>query len=148
MKTVKKVAMVIIMTNDLAAATEFYKKLGLRLIFQVKDQWAEFVIDNLKVGICPTQEKIALHRTGIVFEMANLNDFYLTHEDEFNFLDKPVQASHGMMASLQDPSGNIIDLYEPSLEKMKDLAQKLGIEDGCCGGGKCGEKAMPIDSCC
>jgi predicted enzyme related to lactoylglutathione lyase len=139
MKAVKKIAMVIVMQNDLQAAVDFYKTLGLTLVFHVKDRWAEFNINDLQIGLCPTEEKINLNRTGIVFETSDLNAFYDAHKESLNFLDKPTQAAHGLMASIQDPSGNILDLYEPTPEKIKELAEKLGA-DACCN--------QEEDSCC
>lgn len=139
MNTVKKVAMVIVMQNDLQAAVEFYKKLGLTLVFHVNDRWAEFKINDLQIGLCPTDEKVALNRTGIVFEIADLAAFYEAQKEALSFLDKPTEAAHGIMASIQDPSGNILDLYQPTPEKIKELQEKMGM-DSCC--------APQADSCC
>lgn len=140
MNTVKKIAMVIVMENDLQAAVDFYKKLGLKLVFHVKDQWAEFKIGNLQIGLCPTTESVNLNRTGLVFEVEDINAFYEANKEGLNFLDKPVEAAHGIMASIQDPSGNILDLYQPTPEK---------VQDGCCGGNSCETDAMPeADLCC
>ncbi len=132
MNAVKKVAMVIVMQNDLPAAVEFYKKLGLTLVFHVTDRWAEFKINDLQIGLCPTDEKVSLNRTGIVFEIADLAAFYEVQKDSLSFLDKPTEAAHGIMASIQDPSGNILDLYQPTPEKL--------AADSCC--------KPQADSCC
>ncbi len=149
MNTVKKIAMVIVMENDLQAAVDFYKKLGLKLVFHVKDQWAEFKIGNLQIGLCPTTESVNLNRTGLVFEVEDINAFYEANKEGLNFLDKPVEAAHGIMASIQDPSGNILDLYQPTPEKLQSLKDKLQAEDGCCGGSSCETEAMPeADLCC
>lgn len=140
MNTIKKLAMIIVMENDLEVAVDFYKKLGLKLIFHVKDQWAEFKINDLQIGLCQTDEKVNLNRTGIVFEVADITAFYEANKEALNFLDKPVEAAHGLMASIQDPSGNILDLYQPTPEK---------VQDGCCGGSSCETDAMPeADLCC
>lgn len=142
MNAVKKVAMVIIMENDLVAAVEFYKKLGLTLVFHVKDRWAEFKINDLQIGLCPTDEKIQFNRTGIVFEIPDLAAFYDVQKESLTFLDKPSEAAHGVMASIQDPSGNIIDLYQPTPEKLKNLQ---GCGDACACDAAIPEKD---DSCC
>jgi len=146
MQAVKKVAMVIVMENDLEAAVEFYKKLGLKLIFHLKERWAEFKVGDLQIGLCPTSEKIEYNRTGIVFEVADLAAFYEAQKDGLLFLDKPVEATHGIMVSLQDPSGNIIDLYQPTPQKVKDLAQKMSDQDSCCNGRA--DEATQRESCC
>lgn len=147
MNAVKKVAMVIIMENDLDAAVEFYKKLGLTLVFHVKERWAEFKIGNLQIGLCPTNEKIAYNRTGIVFEIADLAAFYQENHQTLSFLDKPTEAAHGVMASIQDPSGNIIDLYQPTPEKVRDLTEKLKGED-CADHCGCEEQKPVQNKCC
>ena len=130
MNAVKKVAMVIVMQNDLQAAVDFYKKLGLNLVFHVKDRWAEFKINDLQIGLCPTEEKITMNRTGIVFEIADLGAFYEAQKGALSFLDKPAEAAHGIMASIQDPAGNILDLYQPTPEKLKE-AQNCGDACAC-----------------
>lgn len=149
MNTVKKIAMIIVMENDLNAAVTFYKNLGLQLVFHVKDRWAEFKLNNLQIGLCPTQEKVQYNRTGIVFEVEDLAAFYEAHNQKLNFLDKPAEAAHGIMASIQDPSGNILDLYQPTPEKIKELQEKLQ-GDQCCGS-ECGpetDELQDADLCC
>lgn len=135
MNSVTKVAMIIIMQTDLVAALEFYKKLGLKLIFHVENRWAELSLGDLKIGLCPSTEPITYNRTGIVLEIGNLSEFYQKEAHTLNFLNQPTHASHGIIASIQDPSGNILDLYQPTPEKLKDLAKKLhGTEKNaqCC----------------
>ena len=73
----------------------------------------------------------------------------------------PSDAAHGIMASIQDPSGNILDLYQPTPEKIQALKDKLGMEpslrsdelrragDNCCGGKSCESETMPeAELCC
>ncbi|GMU19514.1 MAG: hypothetical protein AMXMBFR12_07060 [Candidatus Babeliales bacterium] len=148
MIAVKKLAMMIVMENDLQAAVEFYKKLGLQLVFHLPHRWAEFKINDLQIGLCPTEEKVQLNRTGIVFEVENLNAFYESNKDSITFLDKPTAATHGVMASIQDPSGNILDLYQPTPEKTKELAEKLRKEDECCRPKACNPEQMEQAGCC
>lgn len=140
--SIKKVAMIIIMENDLESAVVFYKKLGLTLSFHVPDKWAEFKLSNLAIGLCPTTEKIAYNRTGIVLEIMNLEQFYQDQKEQLNFLDKPTQASHGVMTSIQDPSGNIIDLYQPTFQKLKE-GQGCGQACSCSA-----QEEQKADSCC
>lgn len=148
MIAVKKLAMMIVMENDLQAAVEFYQKLGLQLVFHVPHRWAEFKINDIQIGLCPTDEKVQLNRTGIVFEVEDLNAFYEVHKETVTFLDKPASAAHGVMASIQDPSGNILDLYQPTPEKIKELAEKLKKEDECCGPKGCSSEQMEQAGCC
>ena len=138
MNSVKKVAMIIIMQNDLETGIDFYKKLGLTLVFQVKDSWAEFKLNDLSIGLCPTTEKLDYHRTNIVLAIDDLPAFYEAHKDSLSFLDKPVQASHGFIASIKDPSGNIVDLYQATEQKTKGCGDACACDSqmpensGCC----------------
>lgn len=149
MNAVKKVAMVIIMQNDLQAAVDFYKKLGLTLVFHVSERWAEFKINDLQIGLCPTEEKVSINRTGIVFEIADLGTFYEAHKEALSFLDKPTEAAHGIMASIQDPSGNILDLYQPTPEILRRAQDDQGA-DACCKpeAESCCESEVNQGGCC
>lgn len=132
--SIKKVGMIILMERDLAAAVEFYKSLGFKLKFHLKDKWAEFELDNVKVGLCPTDEDLGLVRTGIVLEIDDLRAFYESRKGSFEFFGEPHEAVHGIMISFKDPSGNVLDLYQPTPEKVRELMKKTAQEDkdSCC----------------
>jgi hypothetical protein len=132
---VKKVGMIILMERDLAQAVEFYKILGCKLKFHLKDKWAEFELDNVKIGLCPTDEDMGLVRTGIVLEVGDLRAFWLARKGSIEFFGEPHEAVHGIMISFKDPSGNVLDLYQPTPEKVRELMKKSaqeGEQDGCC----------------
>lgn len=121
-----RLGMIILMESDLEAAVEFYKKLGFQLKFHVKNSWAEFKIGDIKVGLCPTTQAPFDHHSGIVLEVKNLNDFYQKMKAQgIEFIGEPKEAVHGLMLAIKDPSGNIIDLYEPTPEKVKEFVQKV-----------------------
>jgi predicted enzyme related to lactoylglutathione lyase len=137
MSILKKVSMIILMEHDLEKAVAFYKKLGCTLKFHLKNQWAEFVLGDFKLGLCPTSSVEAHKKTGIVFEVENLSEVYkqlITREVEF--LGEPVEKIHGIMVSFKDPSGNILDLYQPTPEKVQALIKKTCQKDksssACC----------------
>ncbi|MCX5922449.1 MAG: hypothetical protein NTX86_03920 [Candidatus Dependentiae bacterium] len=132
---VKKVGMIILMEQDLAKAVEFYQGLGFRLKFHLKEKWAEFELGDVKLGLCPTSEDLGLIRTGIVLEVEDLKGMYLARKDDIHFFGEPQEAVHGIMVSFKDPSGNVLDLYQPTPEKVKDLVGQTvqKDEDGCCG---------------
>ncbi len=44
---ITNVGMIILLEHDLDAAVDFYKKLGLKLIFHIKESWAEFAIGSV-----------------------------------------------------------------------------------------------------
>lgn len=130
---VKKVEMIILMQQDLDAAVSFYLRLGLSLKFRMKEKWAEFDIAGVKLGLCPASQNMQGRRSGIVLEVDDVRSVYEAHKEEITFLGEPVEALHGIMVSFQDPGGNILDLYQPTPEKIKALAQNVKKEEGCCG---------------
>lgn len=132
-----KVGMVILMQPDLKKAVEFYKdKLGLPLQFHLENKWAEFDLGCVKFGLCPIEQNTELIRTGIVLEtQGDLVEFYDKMKNDIEFLGEPVVAVHGIMVGIKDPGGNVIDMYQATPEKMKDLmkdAAQEDVEDGCC----------------
>jgi|SRR5579885_2130514 len=153
MAHIKSIGMVILMQPDLEAAVAFYKQLGLRPRFHLREKWAEFEANGVKIGLCPTSRPASqLVRTGLVLEVDNVHEFYADFQGKVSFIGEPIEAVHGIMVSFQDPGGNIVDLYQPTPEKVKDLVRSTmetdGMDEccqsqekeseGCCGGGSCG----------
>lgn len=134
---IKKVGMVILMQQDLDAAVSFYLQLGIPLKFRMKEKWAEFDINGVKLGLCPTSQDMQGRRSGIVLEVEDVRTMYNDLKDEITFIGEPAEALHGIMVSFKDPGGNILDLYQPTPEKVKELVDKVKQEDqGCCRGKK------------
>lgn len=136
MEMLKKLGMVILIEHDLEAAVSFYKKLGLRVVFHLKGQWAEFVLGDVKVGLCPTAKTEGLKKTGLVFEVEDLKTCYQEFKAAgVEFLNEPLEKVHGIMVSFKDPGDNVIDLYQPTPEKVRELMKHVKAEDekGCCG---------------
>lgn len=132
---IKKVEMIILMQRDLDAAVSFYLRLGLSLKFRMKEKWAEFDIQGVKLGLCPTSHDMQGRRSGIVLEVDDVRSVYEELKQDVTFIGEPVEALHGIMVSFQDPGGNILDLYQPTPEKIKELAKNVQKEDRCCGKG-------------
>lgn len=134
---ITKLYMAILMQPDLPAAVAFYKKLGLQQVFYVSSKWAEFQLGETKIGLCPTPtEKPMQVRTGLVFEVDSIATFMENMKDAADFLGEPIEKPHGVMVSIKDPGGNIIDIYQPTPEKLKEfLAQQEAeqAQKGCCG---------------
>lgn len=128
---VKKLNMVILMQPDVEAAVAFYEQLGLQKIFHLKDKWAEMRIGETKLGLCPTSQSVDAVRTGVVFEVDNVREMYDTHKDAVNFLAAPKEAIHGIMVAFKDPGGNLLDLYQPTPERVSELARKVKEQDEC-----------------
>jgi len=145
MSLVKKVHMIILMESgkDFENCVEFYKKIGLNPKFHLKDKWAEFETSGVLIGLCPTDQDMPERRTGIVMEVENLKDKYKELKDELSFVGEPFEAIHGIMVSIKDPGGNIFDLYQPTPDKVKDLAKKAA-QEGCCGSETCEHEKAKI----
>lgn len=129
MSTPLKVSMLISMHNDLEAAMKFYQDLGLELKFHVKDQWAEFDLNGIKLGLAYTNAELPERHTGIVLEVPNLQQTYEEYTKKgVKFVKEPVEAAHGNFASFIDPGNNVIDLYEPTPERLKAAIEKARQE--------------------
>lgn len=133
-----KISMILLKQPDLEAAVLFYKNLGLTLKFHVKDVWAEFEVGQTKLGLYPTKESSQDgERTGVVFEVPDIKKFYEYYKDSLAFLGEPVEKVHGIMVCFKDPGGNIIDIYQPTPEKVKEFLSSIKSdttnEGGCCG---------------
>lgn len=141
---VQNVHMLILMQPDIAQAITFYQQLGLKLVFHIKDKWAEMQLGNIKIGLCPTAETPTyLCRTGIVLETSDLHAAYAALKDKIHFLSEPKEATHGIMVSFQDPGMNVLDLYQPTPEKVTELVKNV-VEQG--EGGGCGDSSRA--GCC
>jgi len=116
--------MLILMEHDLELAIEFYEKLGLSLVFHLPKQWAEFEVNGVKIGLCPTTTRVENKRTGFVFEVTDIKKVYETYKNELTFVSEPLEKLHGLMVSLVDPGGNIIDLYQPTPERVHELVDQ------------------------
>lgn len=125
MAYVKKVAMIIVMVPDVEQAVAFYALFGLRLRFHLKNAWAEFSVGETKLGICPISNPLPETRTGIVLEVEDLLAVYEELKDTVIFLGEPKKALHGVMVSFKDPGGNILDLYQPTPEKIGQLLEEV-----------------------
>jgi catechol 2,3-dioxygenase-like lactoylglutathione lyase family enzyme len=137
--------MLILMQHDLPRAVAFYRDLGLPLKFHISRKWAEFDLGSAKLGLVPIEQELPERRTGIVLEVPDVNAFYTAHkESDIQFLSEPVEAAHGIILTFKDPGNNIIDIYQPTPEKVRESierAQKAAAEAGCCG-------AQKQKSCC
>lgn len=152
---INKVAMLILMQPDLDKAIAFYQELGIQLKFRMKDTWAEFELEGIKIGLCQTPHPAQDNRTGIVLQVANLQHVYTDLKEKVTFLSEPVSAAHGVMTSIKDPGGNILDLYQPTPERLKEALEKAAQEaektaeaDQCCKPQNCCKNDAPKTSCC
>ncbi len=121
------------MQNDLEKAVNFYKDiLELPCLFYIKNQWAEFQLNSIKIGLCPVEENSQIPKhTGIVIEVENIESTYNSLIGKnVVFEGEPLKMSHGIVATFSDTSGNKIDIYQPTHELIRDAIKKQSA--GCC----------------
>jgi len=122
--------MLILMQPDLEAAVQFYEELGLTKKFHLQGKWAEFDLKGTSLGLCPIDAKdLPDRRTGFVLEVEDLKALYEELVEQVKFMSEPVEAIHGLMVSFRDPGGNVIDLYQPTPEKVKEFAAKAAQKE-------------------
>ena len=124
-----RVAMLILMQNSLEDAIAFYTKLGFNLNFQIKDQWAEFEAHGVKLGLAITDMELPERRTGIILEVDDLYDWCKQQDEQGISCSESVERLHGIMSSIKDPGNNVLELYQPTPEKVKEAADKIKEEE-------------------
>ena len=151
--------MVVLMVTDIEKAAAFYESLGAQKRCLFPKSWAELTLDGITIALCHTEQDQGQRRTGLVFAVDDLMGFYAQHKGTLTFLEEPVVKLHGIMTSLQDPSGNIVELYQATPEKVREFMEANpdfakatsdkpadmtsgGAESGCCKGD------VADDKCC
>lgn len=130
--------MLILHEHDIDAAVKLYETLGFTLQFNLKDQWAELILDGIRLGLAHSSQELPDRRTGIVLEVDDIvAACNAIKELGCTVVNEPVDAPHGMIASFKDPGNTIVDLFQPMPEKYEALLkEKFGDNpDGCCAGG-------------
>ena len=129
-----KLSMFILVQKDLDEAVAFYTKLGLSLNFHIKDKWAEFDLHGIKLGLVQTKAELPERRSGIVLEVDDVKAWIEMLRAEGVECVDPVERMHGVMAHFKDPGNNLIDLYQPTPEKLDQAIGKLRTRSNCCKG--------------
>jgi predicted enzyme related to lactoylglutathione lyase len=147
---VSQIYMAVLQQSNLAAGIKFYEKLGLKLLFQQEGKWAEFGLGQVIIGLAASEVIEKGRYTGLVLKVADLKALAAElRDDGVEFVVEPQVATHGVMASFLDPSGNRIDLYEPTHQKVREVLEKEGKMCSDSGSDKddaCGDK--PKGGCC
>ena len=106
-----------------------------------KNEAASLTHDELGVYGCPIDATdLPDRRTGIVLEVEDLRKFHQDQIDYMTFIGEPVEAIHGLMVSFKDPGGNILDLYQPTPEKVQDLVKETVEKEQKCESSCCSQK--------
>lgn len=121
---------VITMHSDMDKSIEFYNKLlGVeKPHLYIKGEWADYVLVNgIKFGLVPTDQKFESIRTGFILEVyEDLRKLYKEMKDDgFTFMNEPIETPHGVMVTVKDPCGNVIDLHQPTPEVMKQFTKAV-----------------------
>ena len=143
MTHLRRLAMVILMETDIEKAVMFYEAIGAHKKCLFPKSWAELMLDGLTIALCHTDSDQGQRRTGLVFAVDDLMKFYAKHKDTVQFLEEPVVKIHGIMVSMQDPGGNIIELYQATPEKVREFME-TSKGSGCCKE----EEGVGSDNCC
>jgi predicted enzyme related to lactoylglutathione lyase len=102
--------------SDWPAAMTFDRDgLGLKLVFEIPQRWAQFEApDGGRIGLVMEHEGIRRH-PHVMLKVDDLSATMgsLTAAGAV-FLDGPQRTDYGVTALLQDPPGNTIELIEPS----------------------------------
>ena len=126
-----RLAMVFLMVNDVEKTVSFYETLGAHKRCLFPKSWAELDMHGITIALCHTEQEQGQRRTGMVFAIDDLMAFYAHYKQILSFVEEPITKIHGIMVSVQDPSGNIIELYQATPEKVREvMAAQKG--DGCC----------------
>ena len=67
-------------------------------------------------------------RTGIILEVDDLHDWCKQQDEQGITCSEPVERLHGIMSSIKDPGNNILELYQPTPEKVQESAEKMKKE--------------------
>ena len=112
-------AVLMVRSQQLPQATEFYHAaLGLQVL-RVTDEWAELVADNdmhLSLQAVTTEPQVSTGYSPILnFEVDDMDTTVAKCVQMGGNLDGPIQyPAHGKVAVLRSPDGHMIGLYEPS----------------------------------
>lgn len=153
-RAVTGVYMIILTQENLEKAVDFYKKMGLKLVFYVPGKWSEMEIGGVRIGLSPSPLTPGETRlTGLVFQVEDLMVTYQELKDQgVVFLNEPTVATHGIMVTCMDPSRNVFDLYQPTHEKLKKTLQEAGkwCKDSCEKNGQdaCCKNIQKSNGCC
>jgi hypothetical protein len=143
MSYVRCLAMVILMERDIEEAVIFYEAIGARKICLFPNSWAELTLDGLTIALCHSSSDQGQRRTGLVFAVDDLQAFYKDHKNTMQFLGEPVIKLHGIMVSIQDPGGNVLELYQATPEKVREFMENKEKFECCSQKNDAGD-----DSCC
>ena len=117
---IKRVSNTFYFTNDMDASVGFYRDtLGLALRYQAGKDWAEFDVGGVTVALHGTGPEVQPHSDGatVMFECDDLDGTTADLAAKgATFVGDVFTAPHGRFATLRDPSGNIVQIYEPAAQ--------------------------------
>src|SRR3990167_5546632 len=130
--SISRVYMVMVLQDDLEKGVTFYRDtLELPCLFYIQKEWAEFELEGLKLGLCQKTDTSGPMHTGIVLEVKDLKTTLTALKERgIEPVQNPVVANHGIIATIADPSGNLIDLYQPEHAAIRQQLERL--KQGCC----------------
>ncbi len=116
-----KIAFINYPTTNLKVTTEFYQNiLGLQLLLRTED-WVEFKIGNQRLAfnrVSPPLQDTPHNGAIVWLETSSIEQTVEALKNKGIRIVKATQDfSYGKLAQFEDPTANILGLYEPSSKK-------------------------------
>ncbi len=131
-----RLAIVMLLQNDLHQAVGFYQDIGMKLLLYSKGQWAEFDCGGVKLALCPAEKEAVGGHSGLLFETESIQALVARLQEKGIKVPEPMSIPLGTLLTLSDPSGNKFDILEPGQE-AEGCCQEEQQDQGCCSPSSC-----------
>jgi len=103
--------------RDLDEARRFYRDvLGWAEAWREGDTVTAFAIPGTAVQLLLDQDDREPLRAGGLFRVDSVDAFYAAHRDRLRFVIAPRDIPPGRYAAFEDPSGNVLRIYDATRE--------------------------------
>ena len=132
-------AIAMLLQKDLHKSVAFYQEIGMKLLLYSKGQWAEFDAGGgVKLALCPAEEEAVGGHSGLLFQVENMEQLITRLKVAGIEVGEPTKIPLGKLITLIDPSGNKLDILEPSDEPEEGCCKEEQTEmQGCCSPSSC-----------
>lgn len=124
--------MLILGQQDLEKAVTFYERLGFIKQLYVPNEWAEMDLKGFKLALYPSEQNTV--QTGIVLEVSDIVAMHAWCKDQGVEVGPIIEKIHGKMMSINDPSYNSLDLYQPAYYRYDQFVGRVKKTESGCGG--------------
>lgn len=103
--------------SDIAEARRFYRDvLGWEEAWREGDTVTAFAIPGTDVQLLLDQDENEPAEAGGFFRVDSVDAFYAAHRDRLRFVVTPRDIPPGRYAAFEDPSGNVLRIYDATRE--------------------------------